>query len=615
MEALRRFTGRTLRGRLGVVCSVIVCLAAALRAPAQTRSAAADIPADIALFFREFSECVARGDLPSAEALAAPDASRLRSHWRRLFGLIHPAYTDVRALVVLERVGVRGERAFVRYTLEATGLRRGERQTSLATRTQHEAVLHRADSGWRFARHHWDTATWVNALRPVVAAPPSELTAPFVLHAALELRAGRPRLLRVYWWLGRAAEPGTPLSGEAGRAYRGQTVTAQEALDYLSGCARGAEALEQDGVVHCFLQREGSQWLPVESIWHPDRRATPTDENARAVAGLRAQLAADWANGELHAALARALCEAGLVEEAADEYERADALGVAAAGAERRRALAGVGKQSRDELLKQQRDRVRARQLARTGGTANAKVPLHLQSLQPAQMIVGADFVVRYHQGDPTVPQALAALEEANRVSRELFGFKPGPAHIVVFLDQQEFLSYRSARGERSPPEWSGGAFDPTGIYTYQRTGLRRTLAHEYGHEVVRQAAGGKVVPTWLHEGVACLLEGGPPRYAETLGDMQARKQHIAYTQLGGEWQGFDPETAGAAYCQSRSMVELLLDTQDQSVVLLILDDMRSGHVFDAAFRRRVRFGTKRLSPKQFVDEWARRVVQAERSN
>jgi hypothetical protein len=119
-------------------------------------------------------------------------------------------------------------------------------------------------------------------------------------------------------------------------------------------------------------------------------------------------------------------------------------------------------------------------------------------------------------------------------------------------------------------------------------------------------------VPTWLQEGVACTLEGGPTTYEVALAALRRSKQYLTADQLAGGWQGLNADQARTAYVQSRSMVEMLLAgadgsvSQDASTVMLILDDMRRGFPFDAAFRRNVRVGTKHLTPAQFIQEWAK---------
>ena len=138
--------------------------------------ALAPVDPGLASLFYQFSEAVAQGDLDRLEKLSVPEAGRLRLQWRDLLQAIHPEYRDVRALATLETVGVREPVAFVRCVLEVTGQSRRGGGTTLISRARHEAVLRHAESGWLFTQYHWDVQAPEDLLRPLLAAPPTELT-------------------------------------------------------------------------------------------------------------------------------------------------------------------------------------------------------------------------------------------------------------------------------------------------------------------------------------------------------------------------------------------------------------------------------------------------------
>jgi len=579
----------------------------AQQAPSVTLSTAdPDCPAPILELFGALSRRLAERDLPGAAALYEVPAraeARLRKTWQR----VRRSRGELAADCLIMKAGVREAVALVRY--ELTIMPATTAHTPAGTpvgKRRAEVCLRLRDGRWRFTADEWEIDALEQRILGLLASPGVET--PSAVDVVLELVGGQWQAVRPYWWQGRIVAPGTPLQGRSGRTFHGQTLAAREAYHFLLSAAEGALERREAGTLHVFLQREGQRWLPVDPVWYralPGQPGMPSAAVERKLRRLRRAVEAGLADPAAHGALAEALMASGREEEGLREFEQAAALDPRGPWRERAAEVrARESSSTREEVLRRYWDAARARDMARRGPPAVPPLPAEWRARQPRQQVRSADFTVRFHGGDPTISGALAGLEEAVRIMSSYFGFRPGPTNVVIFLDEAEYAQYRSGRGERALPQWSSGASDPFGILTYQRPGLRGTLAHEYTHEAIRQASQGKPVPTWLHEGMATLLEGGPANYRDLERQLTDGRRLLDERELTGSWRGFSFEEAITAYVQARSLVEYLIATQGPSVILKILDDVRFGRSFDEAFRRNVRFCGQAVTVGRFVEAW-----------
>jgi len=157
-------------------------------------------------------------------------------------------------------------------------------------------------------------------------------------------------------------------------------------------------------------------------------------------------------------------------------------------------------------------------------------------------------------------------------------GAYPPNAITVVLYSREQF------RDVTQSPSWAGGVFD--GRIRVPVAGriddkdLRRVLAHEFTHAVVRSLAP-RGVPQWLNEGLAVMMErGGAP--APTEPDAAV----LPLARLEGPFDGLSPDEARSAYATSAAAAQALLDRAGPMVIYNLLTNLGAGMRFDEAFER-----------------------------
>lgn len=198
----------------------------------------------------------------------------------------------------------------------------------------------------------------------------------------------------------------------------------------------------------------------------------------------------------------------------------------------------------------------------------------------------GSHFTVLFEgpADEPLAATAIELLEKAYwRVGGEMGIF---PEHIitVVLATRQQF------RDITRSPDWAAAAFDgrikiPVSGALRQPEELERILAHEFTHALIRTVAP-RGVPTWLNEGLAVAMEpGGMAASAE---DLKSLKSRLPAARLASGFAGLSGQEARAAYAQSATAAQALIERQGVPAVVALLRDIARGDPFPAAFEYRM---------------------------
>jgi tetratricopeptide (TPR) repeat protein len=186
----------------------------------------------------------------------------------------------------------------------------------------------------------------------------------------------------------------------------------------------------------------------------------------------------------------------------------------------------------------------------------------------------------------------LTLLENArDRVGRDL-GWRVDRATTVILYSDRQFADVTRL------PAWTGAAFDgtirvPAAGYREDKAVLATVLAHEFTHALLFDICGNRC-PVWFSEGLAQLEEGRSPEpgYAPLSG-------------LTGPFTAMNGEQAQQAYRASLSAVAFLAREHDMGFIRILLEKMRSGQDFAAAFAE-----TYNESLTDFEERWKQSVAQ-----
>ena len=174
---------------------------------------------------------------------------------------------------------------------------------------------------------------------------------------------------------------------------------------------------------------------------------------------------------------------------------------------------------------------------------------------------------------------------------------------LVLYADDARM---RADMGRGTRP-WVGGVaaarFNLIVLYASEfewgRTTLPSTIAHELTHIAIEHAIGEppRNVPSWLHEGVATVVEGAVAErfsYDDILAASVEANRLVSLRGLTGSFpvQG---SRAVLAYAQSNSFVKFIIDRWGRSAITQILEAYREGSSQDAALRQAVGLGLNAL--------------------
>jgi hypothetical protein len=196
-------------------------------------------------------------------------------------------------------------------------------------------------------------------------------------------------------------------------------------------------------------------------------------------------------------------------------------------------------------------------------------------------------FVLKY-EGKQTSEgfrgQILSALEsDYDDLSRDL-GSPPRDNILVTIYTEQAFFDITQA------PSWSGAINDgklriPVSGLSSLTPELARVLKHELAHSFITQLSAGRC-PSWLHEGIAQLLEpkslGGTGHQLAQLFKVQ---RNIPLNMLEGSFQQFSGGQAYLAYAESLAAVSYINESSGMSDIQRILQALSQGSSTEAALR------------------------------
>ncbi len=180
--------------------------------------------------------------------------------------------------------------------------------------------------------------------------------------------------------------------------------------------------------------------------------------------------------------------------------------------------------------------------------------------------------------------QIIAALEsDYDDLARNL-GSPTRDNILVTLYTEQAFFDVTHA------PSWSGAINDgklriPISGLSSVTPELARVLKHELAHSFITQLSGGRC-PSWLHEGIAQLLE---PKTIDSDGRQLAKlfesQRNIPLNVLEGSFGNFSGAQAYVAYAESLAAVSYMNDSYGMGDIQRILQLLSQGSSTEAALR------------------------------
>jgi hypothetical protein len=211
------------------------------------------------------------------------------------------------------------------------------------------------------------------------------------------------------------------------------------------------------------------------------------------------------------------------------------------------------------------------------------------QSITSEETGGSASIVLYWYEGDDVGPVLMEAAESGLERLEEDTGIElDGGVQIFVYEDPADMrgaLLYVQ--------DWAGGlAFSdyntillgvpPNLADTWGSDTIRHELAHLVIGQFGRSCLGGSR-PTWLEEGLATYAEGEPTD--ATLDDIKDGIKNNSFQpvrSLNGAFPAHSDE-ANAAYSQSYSLVDFLLETYGQEALQTLILELAAAEGYDAA--------------------------------
>jgi hypothetical protein len=205
------------------------------------------------------------------------------------------------------------------------------------------------------------------------------------------------------------------------------------------------------------------------------------------------------------------------------------------------------------------------------------------------QEIAAEGVIVQWYEGDLDFGNELfnIAINGLNRLEDEIGIRPPGDLRLIIYASAEEVQDAMI-----HTYEWAGGValdeYNSTiiGINPSQIDWARDVIPHELVHLIMGTLTfncRGVRTPTWLHEGVAELAEGGlsPGDFDK----LEAALEGDALPSLKSLESGFSAKTdqAALAYIQSGYVVDYLIREYGKDKFSAVLDTMRGGEAIDNA--------------------------------
>jgi tetratricopeptide (TPR) repeat protein len=193
-------------------------------------------------------------------------------------------------------------------------------------------------------------------------------------------------------------------------------------------------------------------------------------------------------------------------------------------------------------------------------------------------------FVVKYddQRFKDVGETVLGYLDAAEARARATFGQVPSRRVTLVLYGQQDFTATTGAHG------WAGGLFDgkirlPVRNFAENRESIRRTIAHEYTHLVVREL--NRKCPLWLNEGLAQLAEEKPLQPARDL--LRSQKEPRSVKTMPASWMGIqDARLVSELYAQALLFTSHVVAAIGYQGIKDVLLKCNGGVTFESAFQQ-----------------------------
>lgn len=214
-----------------------------------------------------------------------------------------------------------------------------------------------------------------------------------------------------------------------------------------------------------------------------------------------------------------------------------------------------------------------------------------------------------YQDDDDFVADLMEAAQEAlARLSEDTGAVLEKPVKLYIYsnaMDLQGAMIY--------PQEWTGGvAYTRHGIIAIgiappNATWGKRAIAHELAHLVVHQITLNPYndLPTWLDEGLAMYTEGElDDTHTAYLENAAENDDFISVQSLCSPFSAYSYQ-AGLSYAQSYSLVDYLLESYGQPMMLELLNTFAGGSNYDDALESVYGFDTDTLDGlwRQYAEE------------
>src|SRR5262249_13223040 len=156
-----------------------------------------------------------------------------------------------------------------------------------------------------------------------------------------------------------------------------------------------------------------------------------------------------------------------------------------------------------------------------------------------------------------------------NDLTRELDFLPRETVQVILYTDRQYFDVTQA-------PAWAGALNDgklriPISGLTAVTSDVSRTLRHELAHSFIAMISKGRA-PTWLHDGIAQLLEPkASGADARRLAALYKGNHNIPLNELEGPFTKFNNSVAVVAYAQSLISAEYIREVYGMNSLVWIL--------------------------------------------